>query len=100
MTKVLTNIKGLSKAKVVKIKETAQKICPETFMTARESLSLRKSVDQITTGDAAVRVSSTQKITKSHAGSANLDQLLGGGIETRSITEVLFLLTGAASSFI
>jgi len=68
--KELCNMKGLSEAKVDKIVEAAQKIRNSTFMTGTEFLSKRKDVVKITTG------------------SSQLDQLLGGGIETMAITEV------------
>ena len=69
--KFLLNIKGYSEAKVDKVKEAASKIYdPAAFMTALEYNSRRERIVRITTG------------------SAELDKLLGGGIETQSITEI------------
>eukprot|EP00760_Papus_ankaliazontas_P020207 PhM_4_TR18247/c0_g1_i1/m.80384/K10872/DMC1; meiotic recombination protein DMC1 len=65
----LVNIKGLSEAKVDKIVETARKISFAGFVSAKECLSRRKQVTKITTGSTA------------------LDTLLGGGVESMSITE-------------
>ncbi|XP_063749506.1 meiotic recombination protein DMC1/LIM15 homolog isoform X2 [Eleginops maclovinus] len=62
--KALCNIKGLSEAKVEKIKEAAGKM-----LTAFEYSSKRKQVFNITTG------------------SLEFDKLLGGGIESMAITE-------------
>lgn len=67
--KDLTLIKGLSEAKVDKIIEAARKLSDMGFITGNACLQNRKDVLHITTGSAA------------------LDQLLGGGIESRSITE-------------
>ncbi|XP_061665406.1 meiotic recombination protein DMC1/LIM15 homolog isoform X4 [Syngnathoides biaculeatus] len=62
--KALCNIKGLSEAKVEKIKEAAGKM-----LTAFEYSAKRKQVFHITTG------------------SQEFDKLLGGGIESMAITE-------------
>ncbi|XP_072312167.1 meiotic recombination protein DMC1/LIM15 homolog isoform X2 [Eucyclogobius newberryi] len=62
--KALCNIKGLSEAKVDKIKEAAGKM-----LTAFEYSAKRKQVFHITTG------------------SQEFDKLLGGGIESMAITE-------------
>ncbi|KAK1296584.1 hypothetical protein QJS10_CPB15g01878 [Acorus calamus] len=67
--KSLTGIKGLSEAKVDKICEAAEKLVNFGYVTGSEMLLKRKSVVKITTGSQA------------------LDDLLGGGIETLSITE-------------
>ncbi|XP_058105388.1 meiotic recombination protein DMC1 homolog isoform X2 [Magnolia sinica] len=67
--KSLTGIKGLSEAKVEKICEAAEKLVNYGYITGSEVLLRRKSVIRITTGSQA------------------LDELLGGGIETLSITE-------------
>ncbi|OIW06640.1 hypothetical protein TanjilG_04034, partial [Lupinus angustifolius] len=67
--KNLTGIKGLSEAKVDKICEAAEKIVNFGYITGSDMLLKRKSVVRITTGSQA------------------LDELLGGGIETLSITE-------------
>ena len=66
----LCAIKGLSDAKVEKMMEAGEKLQFSSFMTGSEYLVKRKEVIRITTG------------------SAELDKLLGGGIETMSITEV------------
>lgn len=67
--KDLANIKGLSEAKVDKIIEAARKISDAGFVTGTSCLQQRQRVTKITTGSSA------------------LDQLLGGGIESMSITE-------------
>lgn len=66
----LLAIKGISEAKVDKILEAAGKLHFASFMTGSEMLNKRKEVVRITMGCTA------------------LDQLLGGGVETMSITEV------------
>ncbi|ELR23550.1 meiotic recombinase Dmc1, putative [Acanthamoeba castellanii str. Neff] len=68
--KNLLAIKGISEAKVDKILEAAGKLHFASFMTGSEMLNKRKEVVRITMGCTA------------------LDQLLGGGVETMSITEV------------
>ncbi|XP_014279298.1 meiotic recombination protein DMC1/LIM15 homolog [Halyomorpha halys] len=68
--KRLCAIKGFSEAKVDKIKEACLKICSVNFMTALQVCDQRKHVFKISTG------------------SSELDKLLGGGIESMSITEV------------
>jgi len=68
--KELLSIKGISEAKLDKIMEAAQKLKFSSFMTGSEMLAKRKEVVRLTTGSKA------------------LDDLLGGGIETQSITEV------------
>uniref|UniRef100_A0A4W6BKI1 DNA meiotic recombinase 1 n=1 Tax=Lates calcarifer TaxID=8187 RepID=A0A4W6BKI1_LATCA len=67
--KALCNIKGLSEAKVEKIKEAAGKMLNVGFQTAFEYSAKRKQVFHITTG------------------SQEFDKLLGGGIESMAITE-------------
>ena len=67
--KVLTEIKGLSEAKVDKIIEAARKMTNSGFVNGVQCLTQRKKVMKITTGSIA------------------LNQLLGGGIESMSITE-------------
>ncbi|KAL6094433.1 meiotic recombination protein DMC1/LIM15 homolog isoform X1 [Pungitius pungitius] len=67
--KALCNIKGLSEAKVEKIKEAAGKMLNVGFQTAFEYSARRKQVFRITTG------------------SQEFDKLLGGGIESMAITE-------------
>lgn len=68
--KDLINIKGLSEAKVDKIIECSKKLVSVGFQTGTQCLQERnKNVLKITTG------------------SAELDRLLGGGLESNSITE-------------
>ncbi|XP_071943345.1 meiotic recombination protein DMC1/LIM15 homolog [Antedon mediterranea] len=67
--KRLCDIKGISEAKMEKIKEAATKLDDPGFETALSFSIRRKNVFKITTG------------------SAELDKLLGGGIESMSITE-------------
>jgi hypothetical protein len=67
--KELLNIKGISEAKVIKFIEAAQKTCPGLgFISGMEILQKRSEVVKLTTGSKA------------------LDELLGGGIESMSIT--------------
>lgn len=68
--KNLCNIKGITEAKADKIIEAAQKITNHGFITATAYREERASLLKITTG------------------STTLDTLLGGGIETGSITEL------------
>nr|XP_061807488.1 meiotic recombination protein DMC1/LIM15 homolog isoform X2 [Nerophis lumbriciformis] len=67
--KALCNIKGMSEAKVEKIKEAAGKMLDIGFQTAFEYSAKRKNVFHITTG------------------SQEFDKLLGGGMESMAITE-------------
>ncbi|CAG9310774.1 unnamed protein product [Blepharisma stoltei] len=67
--KDLINIKGLSDAKVDKILEACTKLESAHFMTGNELQSKRQMVFRLSTGSSA------------------LDTLLGGGIESMSITE-------------
>nr|CCC92949.1 unnamed protein product [Trypanosoma congolense IL3000] len=67
--KDLVLIKGLSEAKVDKIIEAARKLADCGFTNGTEYLQQRERVTRVTTGSTA------------------LDQLLGGGIESMSITE-------------
>ena len=66
----LSDVKGLSENKVIKIKEIVKNLVPMDFKTAADALEDRKSLVTLTTG------------------SMELDKLLEGGIETGSITEV------------
>lgn len=69
--KKLCTIKGISEAKMEKIKEAALKIIGESaFLTALQYAEKRKQVFKVSTG------------------SQELDKLLGGGIESMAITEV------------
>ena len=67
--KDLISIKGLSEAKVDKILEAAQKHESASFMTGNELQGKRQMVFRLSTGSAA------------------LDTLLGGGVESMAITE-------------
>ncbi|KAL5265965.1 hypothetical protein ACHWQZ_G006568 [Mnemiopsis leidyi] len=67
--KKLCNIKGLSEAKVEKIKEVSKTLCDSGFVTAFEVSERRKNIFKVSTG------------------SKELDKLLGGGMESMSITE-------------
>lgn len=67
--KELTNVKGINEAKIEKILDVVKKIENHGFMSGNEVAIKRKNVVKITTG------------------SPLLDDLLGGGIETMSITE-------------
>lgn len=71
-TRDLLAIKGLTEARVDKLKEAARKLdCRGgTFKTGMEVREKRKHIIHITTGSKA------------------LDKILGGGIETSSITEL------------
>ncbi|CAG0905144.1 unnamed protein product [Cyprideis torosa] len=68
--KKLAGIKGMSEAKADKIKEAAMQSQSAGFVTALQYCDQRKQVFKISTG------------------SSELDKLLGGGIESMSITEV------------
>uniref|UniRef100_A0A4W5L646 Meiotic recombination protein n=1 Tax=Hucho hucho TaxID=62062 RepID=A0A4W5L646_9TELE len=67
--RALCNIKGLSEAKVDKIKEAAGKMLTKGFLTAFEYSAKRKQLFRVTTG------------------SLEFDKLLGGGMESMAITE-------------
>mmetsp|Transcript_3968 Transcript_3968/g.4582 ORF Transcript_3968/g.4582 Transcript_3968/m.4582 type:complete len:347 (+) Transcript_3968:111-1151(+) len=66
----LADVKGISEAKVMKLKDIVKQMVPMDFMTAADALQDRESLVQLSTG------------------SVELDKLLEGGIETGSITEV------------
>mmetsp|Transcript_27369 Transcript_27369/g.80536 ORF Transcript_27369/g.80536 Transcript_27369/m.80536 type:complete len:346 (-) Transcript_27369:249-1286(-) len=66
----LSEVKGISEAKVVKLKDIVKSMVPMDFKTAADALEDRKSLVTLTTG------------------SVELDKLLEGGIETGSLTEV------------
>lgn len=68
--KELLAIKGISEAKADKFLAEASKLVPMGFTTATEFHQKRSEIIQLTTG------------------SQELDRLLGGGIETGSITEI------------
>ncbi|PVV05375.1 hypothetical protein BB560_000097 [Smittium megazygosporum] len=67
--KNLTKIKGISEAKVDKIKEIVDGLLGTGFMTAVQYSELRECIVYISTG------------------SKEFDKLLGGGVQTMSITE-------------
>lgn len=73
--KQLLSIKGISETKADKLIAEAAKLVPLGFTTATEIHQKRSDIVLITTG------------------STELDKLLGGGIETGSITEVSSSLT-------
>jgi len=66
----LSDVKGISEAKVTKLKDLVRSLVPLDFKTAADALEDRKSLITLTTG------------------SVELDKLLEGGIETGSITEL------------
>ena len=68
--KDLLCIKGLSEAKLDKILEAAKQLTKGGFQTASTFFEQRKNIVHLSTG------------------SSQVDQLLGGGIETGSITEM------------
>jgi len=68
----LERIKGLSEAKVLKAKEAAGKVCRRLGFQTANDLLLKRERD----------------IVKITTGSAEFDKILGGGIETGSLTEV------------
>mmetsp|Transcript_3628 Transcript_3628/g.8655 ORF Transcript_3628/g.8655 Transcript_3628/m.8655 type:complete len:351 (-) Transcript_3628:1342-2394(-) len=69
-TRRLSDVKGISEAKVVKLKEIVKQLVSMEFKTAADALEDRQSIAMLTTG------------------SVEIDKLLEGGIETGSITEV------------
>lgn len=68
--KHLVTVNGISDAKAEKLIKEAEKLVPMGFTTATEFHQKRSEIIQLTTG------------------SKELDKLLGGGIETGSITEI------------
>lgn len=72
VSKRLLSIPGISEAKLDKIRDACNKIdsTAGAFMTAGEKLSVRNKT-----------------IVKISTGSSELDRILGGGIETQSLTE-------------
>eukprot|EP00536_Pseudo-nitzschia_multiseries_P000587 jgi/Psemu1/179144/e_gw1.7.54.1 len=69
-TRRLSDVKGISEAKVQKLKEIVKQMVSMEFKTAADALEDRQSIAMLTTG------------------SVEIDKLLEGGIETGSITEV------------
>lgn len=70
LKKQLITVKGISEAKAEKLITEACKLIPMGFTTATEFHQKRSEIIQLTTG------------------SRELDKLLGGGLETGSITEI------------
>lgn len=68
--KALVMIKGISETKADKIQNEVAKLVPMGFTTATEFHQKRSEIVLLTTG------------------SKELDKLLGGGVETGSITEI------------
>jgi len=66
----LSDVKGISEAKVTKLKDIVKAMVAMEFKTAADALEERKGIVHLSTG------------------SVELDKLLEGGIETGSITEV------------
>mmetsp|Transcript_8108 Transcript_8108/g.17472 ORF Transcript_8108/g.17472 Transcript_8108/m.17472 type:complete len:346 (+) Transcript_8108:72-1109(+) len=66
----LSDVKGISEAKVLKLKEIVKQMVSMEFKTAADALEDRQSIAMLTTG------------------SVEIDKLLEGGIETGSITEI------------
>ncbi len=66
----LCDIKGISEAKVQKLKQIANGLVLMDFKTAADALEDRRNLVTLTTG------------------SVELDKLLEGGVETGSLTEV------------
>jgi DNA repair protein RAD51 len=66
----LSDVKGISEAKVTKLKEIVKSMVTMDFKTAADALEDRKNIVCLSTG------------------STELDKLLEGGVETGSITEV------------
>ena len=66
----LTTFFSLPQQKAQKLKEAAAKLCPQGFVTAATELQRRQDIIILSTGSTA------------------LDELLQGGIETGSLTEV------------
>ena len=69
-TRRLENVKGISEAKVKKLKDIVKAMVPMEFKTAFDALQDREHMVTLTTG------------------AVELDKLLEGGIETGSITEL------------
>ena len=67
--KELCNIKGINDTKIEKVMEAARKLENHGYITGNELAAKRKNVLKITTG------------------SSLFDEVLGGGIESMSITE-------------
>jgi len=78
--KMLLNIKGISEAKVDKIKEAAAKLVDAGFITAMEYSARREKVIRITTG------------------SAELDKLLGGAARRARVGHLLHVQADRATA--
>lgn len=66
----LCEVKGISETKAIKLLDESSKLVPMGFTTASEHLRSREDIIHLSTG------------------SKDIDELLGGGIETGSITEL------------
>lgn len=92
--RALEKIKGMSEAKVAKIKDAAQKLAPATFKTGSEvSVAREKAGRQAKTPKLYPCVvlllslcSYQLQVVYISTGSKALDAVLGGGIPTQSIT--------------
>ncbi|EIE79168.1 meiotic recombinase Dmc1 [Rhizopus delemar RA 99-880] len=80
----LLKIKGLSETKVDKIKEAALKIQASTTLFSSDPHILYQGPGFITAKQVALQ---REKVVKISTGSRQLDSLLGGGIQTMSLTE-------------
>lgn len=79
----LLKIKGLSETKVDKIKEAALKI-QASILLLLLNLILHQGPGFVTAKQVALQ---REKVVKISTGSRQLDSLLGGGIQTMSLTE-------------
>ncbi|KAK9829745.1 hypothetical protein WJX72_007642 [[Myrmecia] bisecta] len=70
--KKLTEIKGLSEAKIDKMVEAAKKLCPTMGWQSAKEVEMQRNKD----------------IVKISTGAQAVNELLGGGIESRAITEI------------
>jgi hypothetical protein len=92
--KFLLSIKGISEAKVDKIKEAAMKMSDAGFITAMEYSARREKVIRITTGSAELDKllgGTPMDLAEWDIRSSRLTQVGGGaigGIETQAITEI------------
>ncbi len=86
----LSDVKGISEAKVTKLKEIVKTMVPMDFRTAADALEDRKYV-RVCNGRVLPH-SETDPLLRNlvtlTTGSVEIDKLLEGGIETGSITEV------------
>jgi DNA repair protein RAD51 len=85
----LVEVKGISEQKAQKLKELirANQLVSLGFQTASNRLETMKDLIMISTGNIVFFVVS-RLIIGCYVGSNDLDNLLGGGIETGSLTEI------------